>query len=92
MLIESRVVFLFLFLPFRAVEIFLWRVYCYRPKGGNSKLARERFLRLGMAKKEIKNKIKNTRNSINISLKLYFNIKVKGDLNISTKISTDRVA
>ena len=36
---------------------------------------------------------KNTlRGSIDISLKLYFNIKVKGDFNISTKISTDRVA
>ena len=35
--------------------------------------------------------VENTRNSINISLKLYFNVKVKGDLNTSTKISTDRV-
>ena len=33
-----------------------------------------------------------TRNSINISLKRYFNIQVKGDLNNSTKISTDLVA
>ena len=48
---------------------------------------KERFLRLGMAKN-------TTRDSINISLKLYFNINVKGDFKYlpSAKISTDRVA